>query len=57
MDDYKLEKAYMAVKAQRFDEAQNAYEGSLEKHYSVEAWTGLGLCQLFHLESKETLAE
>ena len=57
MEDFKLEKAFMAVKAQRFDEAQNAYEESLEKNYSVEAWTGLGVCKLFQLASNQTMEE
>ena len=47
--DFKLEKAFMAVKAQRYEEAMAAYEASLEKAESVEGWTGLGICKLFQL--------
>jgi hypothetical protein len=55
--DFKLEKAFMAVKAQRYEEAMTAYESSLEKSESVEGWTGLGICKLFQLLGNQTMDE
>jgi|TARA_B110000240_G_C13364933_1_gene395651 hypothetical protein len=57
MKDFNLDKAFMAVKAQRYEEAQNAYEAALQKSPSVEAWTGLGICKLFQLLSDQTMEE
>ena len=45
----------MAIKAQRYDEAKNAYEKSLETKYTVEGWTGLGICKLFQLAEDQTM--
>lgn len=47
----------MALKAQRFDEAQSAYEDILKGGYTVEAWCGLGACKMFQLASGQTLEE
>lgn len=57
MKDFKLEKAFMAVKAQRYDEALQAYEAALENEQTVEAWTGLGICKLFQLLGNQTMEE
>lgn len=57
MGNFNLEKAFMAVKAQRYEEAQNSYERALETEYSVEAWTGLGICKLFQLTENQTMEE
>ena len=57
MGNFNLEKAFMAVKAQRYEEAQNSYERALEIEYSVEAWTGLGICKLFQLTENQTMEE
>lgn len=57
MGNFNLEKAFMAVKAQRYEEAQNSYERALENEYSVEAWTGLGICKLFQLTENQTMEE
>ncbi len=55
MKDFSLEKAFMAVKAQRFDEAQDAYETALSKESMVEAWSGLGVCKFFQLLQDQTM--
>lgn len=55
--DFSLEKAFMAVKAQRYDEAQLAYETSLEKKETVEGWTGLGITKIFQLLGNQTMEE
>ena len=55
--DFSLDKAFMAVKAQRYDEALQAYEASLDKEHSVEAWTGLGIAKLFQLLDNQTMEE
>ena len=57
MKDFSLEKAFMAVKAQRFEEAQGAYETALSKEATVEAWTGLGVCKIFQLLQDQTMEE
>ena len=57
MKDFSLEKAFMAVKAQRFEEAQDAYETALSKESTVEAWTGLGVCKIFQLLQDQTMEE
>jgi hypothetical protein len=57
MKDFSLEKAFMAVKAQRFEEAQGAYETALSKEATVEAWTGLGVCKIFQLLQNQTMEE
>ena len=44
-----MDKAIMALKAQRFDEAQSAYEDILKGGYTVEAWCGLGACKMFQI--------
>ena len=51
MSQFLFDKANMALKACRYDEAQSAYEQSLEKEYSIDGWCGLGLCKLFQLSS------
>ena len=51
MSQFLFDKANMALKAGRYDEAQSAYEQSLEKEYSIDGWCGLGLCKLFQLSS------
>lgn len=55
--DFDLDKAFMAVKAQRYDEGLQAYEAALKKSPSVEAWTGLGKCKLFQLLGDQTIEE
>ena len=57
MKDFNLDKAFMAVKAQRFEEGQNAYESALQISPTVEAWTGLGICKLFQLLGNQTMEE
>ena len=57
MKDFNLDKAFMAVKAQRYEEGQVAYEASLQKEASVEAWTGLGVTKLFQLLGNQTMEE
>tara|TARA_Y100001958_G_C21064578_1_gene426278 strand:- start:47 stop:772 length:726 start_codon:yes stop_codon:yes gene_type:complete len=57
MKDFNLDKAFMAVKAQRYEEGQNAYEAALQKTPSVEAWTGLGITKLFQLLGNQTMEE
>ena len=47
----------MALKAQRYEEAQNAYEEILKSSYTVPAWTGLGNCKLFQLSNGQTIDE
>ena len=51
MSQFLFDKANMALKAGRYEEAQSAYEQSLEKEYSIDGWCGLGLCKLFQLSS------
>tara|TARA_B100000131_G_C17998887_1_gene565698 strand:- start:121 stop:903 length:783 start_codon:yes stop_codon:yes gene_type:complete len=55
--DFTLDKAFMAVKAQRYEEAMLSYENSLEKKASVEAWVGLGIAKLFQLLDNQTMEE
>ena len=57
MSDFQFDKAFMAVKAQRYEEAQNAYEKALDRASSVEGWTGLGICKLFQLSDNQTMEE
>ena len=57
MKDFNLDKAFMAVKAQRYEEGQVAYEAALQKSPSVEAWTGLGITKLFQLLGNQTMEE
>lgn len=57
MSDFKLDKAFMAVKAQRYDEALEAYESALQENESVEGWTGLGVTKLFQLLGNQTMEE
>lgn len=57
MSEFLMDKAIMALKAQRFDEAQSAYEDILKGGYTVEAWCGLGACKMFQLASGQTLEE
>lgn len=47
----------MALKAQRYDEAQSSYEQALQVGYSVEAWTGLGVCKMFQIAEGQTMEE
>lgn len=55
--DFTLDKAFMAVKAQRYEEAMLSYENSLEKKASVEAWVGLGVAKLFQILDNQTMEE
>ena len=57
MKDFNLDKAFMAVKAQRYEEGQGAYEAALQNSPSVEAWTGLGITKLFQLLGNQTMEE
>ena len=57
MKDFNLDKAFMAVKAQRYEEGQGAYEAALQNTPSVEAWTGLGITKLFQLLGNQTMEE
>lgn len=49
MSQFLFDKASMALKAGRHQEASSAYEQALEKEYSIDGWCGLGLCKLFQL--------
>lgn len=57
MSEFLYDKAIMALKAQRYDEAQSSYEQALQVGYSVEAWTGLGVCKLFQIAEGQTMEE
>lgn len=57
MSEFLFDKAHMALKAQRFEEAQSSYEQALQENYSVEAWTGLGVCKLFQITEDQTIEE
>jgi len=57
MSEFLYDKAIMALKAQRYDEAQASYEQALQVGYSVEAWTGLGICKLFQIAEGQTMEE
>lgn len=57
MKDFNYDKAFMAVKAQRYEEGQKAYEAALQIEPTVEAWTGLGICKLFQLLGNQTMEE
>lgn len=57
MSNFDFDKAMMAVKAQRYSEGQKAFESALDKEYSVEGWTGLGICKLFQLAEDQTMDE
>jgi len=51
MSQFLFDKATMALKAGRYEEATSAYEQALEKEYSIDGWCGLGLCKLFQLSN------
>jgi len=57
MSEFLYDKAIMALKAQRYDEAQSSYEQALQVGYSVEAWTGLGVCKMFQISEGQTMEE
>ena len=57
MSDFLFDKAHMALKAQRFEEAQSTYELALQEKYTVKAWVGLGVCKLFQLTEDQTIEE
>jgi len=57
MSEFLYDKAIMALKAQRYDEAQSSYEQALQVGYSVEAWTGLGICKMFQIAEGQTMEE
>lgn len=57
MSEFLYDKAIMALKAQRYDEAQSSYEQALQAGYSVEAWTGLGICKMFQIAEGQTMEE
>ena len=57
MSEFLYDKAIMALKAQRYDEAQSSYEQALQVGYSVEAWTGLGVCKMFQIAEGQTMEE
>jgi len=57
MSEFLYDKAIMALKAQRYDEAQASYEQALQAGYSVEAWTGLGICKMFQIAEGQTMEE
>jgi tetratricopeptide (TPR) repeat protein len=57
MSEFLYDKAIMALKAQRYDEAQSSYEQVLQGGYSVEAWTGLGVCKMFQIADGRTMEE
>lgn len=57
MSEFLYDKAIMALKAQRYDEAQASYEQALQVEYSVEAWTGLGVCKMFQIAEGQTMEE
>ena len=57
MSEFLYDKAIMALKAQRYDEAQASYEQALQVGYSVEAWTGLGICKMFQIAEGQTMEE
>ena len=57
MSEFQFDRAFMAVKAKRYDEAQSAYEKALDSKYTVEGWTGLGICKLFQLADNQTMEE
>lgn len=57
MKDFNLDKAFMAVKAQRYEEGMQAYEAALQIKPSVDAWVGLGVCKLFQLLGNQTMEE
>ena len=57
MSDFLMDKAFMALKAKRYEEAQSTYEKILEQGYTVRAWCGLGSCKMFQLADGQTLEE
>lgn len=57
MSDFLMDKAFMALKAKRYEEAQSTYEKILEQGYTVPAWCGLGSCKMFQLADGQTLEE
>ena len=57
MSDFLYDKAVMALKAQRYDEATSCYEKILETGYNVDAWTGLGICKMFQIADGRTMEE
>ena len=57
MSDFLYDKAVMALKAQRYDEATSCYEKILETGYNTEAWTGLGVCKMFQIADGRTMEE
>ena len=57
MSEFLYDKAFMALKSKRYEEAQNAYEKILENGYSVDAWTGLGVCKMFQLADNVNMEE
>ena len=44
-----LDRATLALKGSRYEEAEKIYLEMAEKEYSVEAWCGVGLCKLYQL--------
>lgn len=57
MSEFLYDKAFMALKSQRYEEAQSSYEQVLQTGYTVEAWTGLGVCKLFQLSKGQKMQE
>ena len=57
MSEFLFDKAKMALKSQRYDEASSAYEKILETSYNVEAWTGLGVCKMFQIADGRSMQE
>lgn len=57
MSEFLYDKAFMALKSQRYEEAQSSYEQVLQTGYTVDAWTGLGVCKLFQLSKGQKMEE
>ena len=57
MSNFLMDKAFMALKSKRYEEAQSTYEKILEQGYTVSAWCGLGSCKMFQLADGQTLEE
>lgn len=53
-DNFHLEKAIMAFKSKRLEEAKNSYENALSLAYSKEAWLGYAIIKLHLLSEDQT---
>jgi len=56
-NNFQIEKAGMAFRAQRFGECQLSYEAALDKEYSLESWKGLGIAKLHRISDDQSMKE